>query len=50
MVISGATTSHIKRAALEENMISLRKAGIKKILEGHTTIEEVLGVTVSDTA
>ncbi|MBN1903280.1 type IV-A pilus assembly ATPase PilB [Candidatus Sumerlaeota bacterium] len=49
MVIAGATASQIKRAALEEGMISLRKAGIIKIVEGLTTIEEVLGVTVSDT-
>lgn len=48
LVIAGVTSSQIKKAALEEEMISLRKAGIKKILEGHTTIEEVLGVTVSD--
>ena len=48
MVIEGSTTSQIKQKAIEEGMESLRMAGIKKILDGSTTIEEVLGVTVAD--
>jgi len=48
MVIEGATSTKLKRVALEEGMVSLRMAGVKKILEGATTIEEILGITISD--
>ncbi len=50
MVIEGAPSNKIKQAAIEEGMQTLRSAGIEKVLEGITTIEEVLSVTVSDTA
>lgn len=48
MVIQSASPIQIKLAAVEENMETLRKAGIRKILEGCTTMEEVLGVTIVD--
>jgi type IV pilus assembly protein PilB len=35
----------IKKAAMEEGMISLRMAGVEKLKEGVTTVEEVLGAT-----
>jgi type IV pilus assembly protein PilB len=48
LVIEGGAASKIKRAAIEEGMTTLRSSGIQKILAGMTTIEEVLGATVSD--
>jgi len=47
-VMEGATANQLKKFALQEGMISLRQSGIQKIIEGRTTIEEVLSVTVAD--
>ncbi|MCL2218420.1 MAG: type IV-A pilus assembly ATPase PilB [Chitinispirillia bacterium] len=35
----------IKKAAIEEGMVSLRMAGLEKLRAGMTTVEEVLGAT-----
>lgn len=48
LIIEGISSSHLKKAAIEEGMETLRQAGIRKVTEGKTTIEEVLGTTVSD--
>ena len=47
-VIAGLPTNKLKKLAMQEGMESLRMAGKRKILEGRTTISEVLGVTVAD--
>jgi len=46
MILSGASSIELKRKAIEEGMISLRMAGLQKIREGITTLEEVLRETV----
>ena len=46
LVLVGATAIEIKRKALEEGMITLRRSGLEKIKDGVTTIEEVLRETV----
>ena len=38
----------LKRFAIDEGMKTLRQSGLTKIIQGRTTIEEVLSVTVSD--
>ncbi len=48
MVLQGASTAELKAAAIRGGMCSLRMSGIKKILQGMTTMEEVLRVTMSD--
>lgn len=48
IILKGGSGIAIKAAAIEGGMRSLRMAGIRKILEGMTTIEEVLRVSVSD--
>jgi type IV pilus assembly protein PilB len=48
MVLQGASTAELKAGAIKRGMITLRVAGIKKMLEGVTTPEEVLRVTMSD--
>jgi type IV pilus assembly protein PilB len=45
MILSGASSIELKRKAIEEGMISLRMAGLQKIREGVTTLEEVLRET-----
>jgi type IV pilus assembly protein PilB len=46
MILSGASSIELKRKAIEEGMLSLRMAGLQKIREGVTTLEEVLRETV----
>ncbi|HBF35635.1 TPA: type II secretion system protein GspE, partial [Candidatus Sumerlaeota bacterium] len=48
MVLAGASPISLKKAAIAEGMRSLRAAGIRKILDGVTTIEEVISATVAD--
>jgi len=44
-----ANASEIRRAALKGGMSTLRGDGARKVLEGMTSIEEVLRVTQDDT-
>jgi type IV pilus assembly protein PilB len=48
MVLQGASTAELKLAAIKRGMVTLRAAGITKVLEGVTTPEEILRVTMSD--
>jgi len=48
LVIKGATSIDLKKAAINSGMMTLRMSGLKKIKEGVTSIEEVLRVTFSD--
>jgi type IV pilus assembly protein PilB len=46
MILSGASSIELKRKAIEEGMVSLRMAGLQKIRDGTTTLEEVLRETI----
>lgn len=46
MVVKGEPASAIKRKAVEKGMVTLHEAAAKKVLEGKTTIEEILRVTM----
>jgi type IV pilus assembly protein PilB len=48
--IANVGVDEIKRIGVREGMTTLRMAGNRKILEGRTTIEEVLSNTVADDA
>ncbi|MBK6698233.1 MAG: type IV-A pilus assembly ATPase PilB [Myxococcales bacterium] len=48
MVLQGAPTAELKLAAIKGGMSSLRMSGIKKVLEGTTTTEEIVRVTMAD--
>lgn len=48
MVFDSANQEDIREAALKQGMISLREAGIMKIEQGITTIQEVLRSTVTE--
>jgi type IV pilus assembly protein PilB len=48
MVLAGASPIALKKTAIGEGMRSLRAAGIRKIIDGVTTIEEVISATVAD--
>lgn len=45
LILKTYDSNRIKNEALTQNMITLRQDGIQKVLEGITTIEEVLRVT-----
>jgi len=45
LIIQTYDSNRIKALATQEKMISLREDGIEKVLEGMTTLEEVLRVT-----
>jgi type II secretory ATPase GspE/PulE/Tfp pilus assembly ATPase PilB-like protein len=47
MILRNAPNAEIREAALAVGMKTLRQNAIQKVLEGVTTIEEVLRVTVS---
>lgn len=48
MVMKGADSNEIKRAAIAAGMHTLRDDGTRKVFDGSTTIEEVLRVTRDD--
>lgn len=48
LILEGASTSDIKKAAIRLGMKTLRMSGLTKVAEGVTTIEEVMRVTFGD--
>ena len=48
MVLQGASTAELKMGAIKNGMSTLRASGIKKIIDGVTTPEEVMRVTMAD--
>jgi type IV pilus assembly protein PilB len=48
LVLDGANEDDIKRCALAEGFVTLRKAGIRKVIEGITTLDEVRFATLGD--
>ncbi len=49
MVLNGASTAELKMESIKLGMNTLRMAGLNKLKEGMTTIEEVGRVTAADT-
>ncbi len=48
MVLQGASTAELKAAAIKQGMSTLRASGIRKVLDGVTSTEEILRVTMQD--
>ena len=48
IVIDGGSALDLKQQALEEDMLTLRRAGLLNVLRGKTSIEEVLAITMAD--
>jgi type IV pilus assembly protein PilB len=48
MVLQGASAAELKAACIKTGMVTLRMAGIRKMLEGVTTGEEIMRVTMAD--
>jgi type IV pilus assembly protein PilB len=47
-VLQGASAAELKAAAIKNGMLTLRMSGIRKIMDGVTTPEEILRVTMAD--
>jgi type IV pilus assembly protein PilB len=48
MILKGAVTADLRRVAQTQGMKTLRQAGLLKVLEGTTTVDEILRVTVAE--
>ncbi len=48
MVLQGSSTAELKAAAIKGGMLTLRMSGIAKVMDGMTTTEEILRVTMAD--
>jgi type IV pilus assembly protein PilB len=48
MILKGGQASELRALAQSQGMRTLRQAGLMKVLEGTTTVEEVLRVTVAE--
>jgi type IV pilus assembly protein PilB len=46
LILVGASALELKRKAVDEGMVTLRRSGLHKVMEGVTTIEEVARETV----
>ena len=49
LVLDGANEDEIKKRAIADGFVTLRKAGIRKVIEGITTLDEVRSATLGDT-
>ncbi len=47
-VLGGASSAELKQAAIKGGMSTLRMSGIRKVIDGVTTTEEILRVTIAD--
>ncbi|MDR1727566.1 MAG: type IV-A pilus assembly ATPase PilB [Acidobacteriota bacterium] len=47
LIMMGASTQEIRRKAIEEGMLTLRRSGLEKVKAGKTTLDEVLRETVN---
>jgi type IV pilus assembly protein PilB len=48
IVIDGGSALDVRNTAVEEGMVSLRRAALLNAIRGNTSIEEVLRITLSD--
>ena len=46
MILTGASAIELREQAIKEGMITLRRSGCRKVLDGVTTIEEIIRETV----
>jgi type IV pilus assembly protein PilB len=48
LILQGASTAELKTEAIRMGMATLRRAGLNKVADGMTTLDEILRVTASD--
>ena len=48
MILQGCSTAELKAQMIEDGVLTLRMSAINKALDGVTTVDEVLRVTMPD--
>lgn len=48
LILMGASTAEIKNQAISQGMKTLRQSGLTKILDGTTSVSEILRTTMAD--
>jgi len=48
LILQGASSLDIKREAISLGMVTLRQSGVRKVMDGMTSIEEILRVSFED--
>jgi type IV pilus assembly protein PilB len=48
LILNGVSTAELKAEAIRLGMATLRRSGLNKVVEGMTTLEEILRTTASD--
>ena len=48
LIFDGSNEDEIRVMALEQGMVSLRESGLRKVLNGTTSIQEILRSTIED--
>jgi type IV pilus assembly protein PilB len=46
LILVGASGLELRRKAIDEGMITLRRSGLRKVMGGMTSVEEVVRETV----
>ena len=46
LILVGASTIELKKKAIENGMITLRRSGLRKVMDGYISVEEVIRETV----
>ena len=46
LILVGASATELKKKAMERGMITLRRSGLRKVMDGVTTLEEVVRETI----
>jgi type IV pilus assembly protein PilB len=44
MIIDGVDADQIRKYAADSGMVTLRESGFRRVLQGHTTLEEIVAV------
>jgi type IV pilus assembly protein PilB len=47
LILVGASSVELKKKAVERGMITLRRSGLRKVMDGVTTLEEVVRETIN---
>jgi type IV pilus assembly protein PilB len=48
LVLQGASSIELKRAAIQTGMVTLRQTALKRLMEGTVTISEVIRCSAAD--
>jgi type IV pilus assembly protein PilB len=47
LILAGASVQELRRKAIDDGMVTLRRSGLQKVMDGITTIEEIVRETIN---